>query len=478
MAHTIKAYYYTDPATAVAVDFMGAVADNDGIAVDAYQMGVPGIDQARNGSLYSDSPRPVYSKHSTVTDVLTVTVRGSTNTALYTNLHLLAKLGEYARLAAQSDFQTFYAYLELKPGGSSSGEVLYANIYDCRVELPTDWGNTVDATLTVEDVTVTIERGLWTPARGVSADSTPISLTGQAFAGSAASSADAGGDTSGLFYLELTHDAASTTGQIDRAIIGYRSKMLGGANYDDCGKFESESATMGTDTSSTADATASGGNIARCTFGTTTTAAIRISGAKIPYGTHRMFARMKITGTAVASVYLSYSDGTVAQGATFAANTAVLVSSTSYLVYDLGVVQSGKVDRIGSVALGTYQIYASLSSGSGNLDIDWVYCMPTEGYVTLNGLGIGTSSPTASLVAIVNNHGESRRVQAYVAVAPARTVTAALPQYTVSLSPMPGKSALYWLVGTNSGDVFDVGIEASLTISLWITHRFIMPSEI
>ena len=61
MAHTLKAYYYTDPATAVTVDFYGAVADNDGIAVDSYQMGIPGIEQARNNSLYSDSPRPVYS---------------------------------------------------------------------------------------------------------------------------------------------------------------------------------------------------------------------------------------------------------------------------------------------------------------------------------------------------------------------------------------------------------------------------------
>ena len=47
MAHTLKAYYYTDPATAVTVDFMGAVATNSGIALDSYQMGVPGIDQSR-----------------------------------------------------------------------------------------------------------------------------------------------------------------------------------------------------------------------------------------------------------------------------------------------------------------------------------------------------------------------------------------------------------------------------------------------
>ena len=120
MAHTLKAYYYTDPATAVTVDFYGAVSDNDGIAVTSYQMGIPGVEQARNNSLYSDSPRPVYSKHSTVTDVLTVDVRGSTNTNLYTNLHLLAKLGEDARMSAENPSLAAKPYLESKPAGCSA----------------------------------------------------------------------------------------------------------------------------------------------------------------------------------------------------------------------------------------------------------------------------------------------------------------------------------------------------------------------
>ena len=36
MAHTLKAYYYTDPATAVTVVFYSVVADNDGIAAVSY----------------------------------------------------------------------------------------------------------------------------------------------------------------------------------------------------------------------------------------------------------------------------------------------------------------------------------------------------------------------------------------------------------------------------------------------------------
>lgn len=487
MAHTLKAYYYTDPATAVTVDFYGAVADNDGIAVDSYQMGVPGIEQARNNSLYSDSPRPVYSKHGTVTDVLTVTVRGSTNTLLYTNLHLLAKLGEYARAAQQTPLESQQAYLKLKPGGSSSGENLYATIYDCRIELPADWANTQDATLMVEDVTVTIERGIWAkrppsyPAESLypNAD-TNIEKTSQAFASSGSSSLDIGGDTSAQFFLFADHQG-STSGAIDRMIIGYRSKAQGGTYYANLGKREAESETLGTDTSDTVDATGSGGHVARCTQTTSpSTPAARVSKASIvPYGTHRVFARMKITSTAVSSVYMNYQDETTANGSTLIANAAVSVSSTSWLVYDLGVVRSFQstygVILDGSVR-GSYSLYSSLTSGSGNLDIDWVYFMPTEGYVTLQNIGIGTSTPTSDFRVVVANHYNFPIATVIYGGVGSNVGTVRTLQNTISLDPLPGPFALYWLAGTDSGSVFDVGILTSLNIGLHTNPRYLMPS--
>jgi len=475
MAHTLKAYYYTDPATAVTVDFMGAVTGTTGIAVDSYQMGVPGIEQARNNSLYSDSPRPVYSKHGTVTDVLTVTVRGSTNTALYTNLHLLAKLGEYARHASHNPDETLPAYLELKPGGSAAGEVLYATIYDCRVEMPADWASVQDATLMVEDVTVTIERGLWraiVPSGGVG--TTNYSGTGKPFASSAVSSASIGGDSDALYYLYFAHDSGSTTGAIDRAIIGFRSQALAYDNYDDCGKYEAEGLTNGTDTSDAVDATASAGNKVQCTFATPTNA-LRLSGAKIPYGVHRIFARMKATGTAQATVYAGYSDETAAYGGTVVANSTVSVTSTSWLVYDLGIVRAFQFGFAQAQPYrGTIGIYALLASGAGNLDIDWIYCMPTEGYITIQGTGIGTSAPTSDYVVICQN----ATPQPSCAVYSANSLKVIQPRYTESFRPPPGPIALYWLMGTDSGDVFDVGIHASLTIQLFTVPRFLMPSEV
>jgi hypothetical protein len=475
MAHTLKAYYYTDPATAVTVDFMGAVTGTTGIAVDSYQMGIPGIEQARNNSLYSDSPRPVYSKHGMVTDVLTVTVRGSTNTVLYTNLHLLAKLGEYARLGAQNGTNCPSAYLQLKPGGSAVGEVLYAVIYDCRVELPADWAMSQDATLMIEDVTVTIERGLWrSQTPGISYIDNNISVTNQPFASSASSSLSIGGDASALIRLTVNHGTLGTKGQMDRVIVGYRSLALGGSSYNALGKKEAESATLGTDTSAVADATASGGNVARCTQTTApSTPAVRVSGAVVPRGMHRVFARMKITGTAVSSVYLRYSDESVANGGVFTPNTAVLVSSTSWLVYDMGIVRA--LDVPGTVVYGTYQVYSSLSSGAGNLDIDWVYLMPTEGYITAQGLGITTSAPDSTRVFEYQNGIETNTTCICYLASPKAT---AKPAYTASISPPPGACALYWLIGTDSGSVFDVGIFDSAEIGLYTVPRYLMPSVV
>jgi hypothetical protein len=480
MAHTLKAYYYTDPATAVTVDFYGAVSDNDGIAVTSYQMGIPGVEQARNNSLYSDSPRPVYSKHGTVTDVLTVDVRGSTNTNLYTNLHLLAKLGEYARMSAENPSFNGPAYLEIKPGGSSAGEVLYARIMDCRVELPPDWANTQDARLTIEDVTVTIERGLWraTVPSSATASSSQVSLTGQVFQGKSASANDIGGDTTALFTITLAHDTGVTTGAVDRAIFGFRSKSLGGAKFDSFGKLEAEDYidSGGTDMSTVADATASNAFVQRCSFATVQSMTSRGSGAIIPVGVSRVFARMKITGTQSATVRASYQDDSTANGATLINNDSVTVSSTSYFVYDLGVVTQGMSGGgIGTSTLGVLSIDASGTVALGNLDIDWVYLMPIEGYITASRLGIGTSSPTAALVLDIFNNKEPQTV---CALRKSATATAKIPTYTISLAPPPGPCYFYWLVGTDTGSVFDSGNDASLTLAFGTTARFIMPSEV
>jgi hypothetical protein len=439
-------------------------------------MGIPGIEQARNNSLYSDSPRPVYSKHGTVTDVLTVTVRGSTNTALYTNLHYLVKLGEYARIGTQNPYVKATPYLEFKPGGSSAGEVLYAPIYDCRVEMPADWAGVQDATKTIEDVTVTIERGLWQGyAPGLISFTENVGVLDYACASSSASAVDVGGDTAALYTLRVFQSSGSTT--INRVIVGYRSQALGGANYASLGKKEAESQTNGTDTSDQVDATASGGNCVRCTFGTTTIAT-RLSGSGIPYGTHRIFARMKITGDIVATVNAKYQD-TSASGAVYVANDSVSVSSTSWLVYDLGVAryyESGIGAIYSTTATGIWAIDALRASGtSGNLDIDWVYFMPTEGYLTASGFTMLYDVSISDILWFNNATYPGMNVQISKSSTFSRVSSL---QHTASLAPLPGPCAVYWIAGTDTGSVFDSGITATTAVVLETNPRFLMPSEV
>lgn len=477
MAHTLKAYYYTDPATAVTVDFYSAVADNDGIAVDAWQMGVPGVEQARNNSLYSDSPRPVYSKHGTVTDTLTVTVRGSTNTALYTNLHLLAKLGEYARTWHESPVRLIPAYLEMKPGGSSAGEVMYAVIYDARVELPPDWANTQDSTLEIEDVTVTIERGIWQRYPFPPAGNDDLSYSPANVDAASSDSYDIaiGGDTTALYKL-VVGNSWSAGGTFNRFIVGYRSEAMGGSNYASLGKKEAESQTNGTDTSDAADATASAGNKVTCTFGTATIAT-RLSGTGIPYGVHRVFARMKITSTAVATVNVKYQD-TASASAVYVANSSVSVSSTSWFVYDLGIVRyydTTTAVMTTPTSTGVWALDALLASGTGNLDIDYLFFMPTEGYLTASGFSMVYASPL-QFVRISNRDHPIIYSTFHESGVSQRMSTL---QYTASFNPLPGKFALYWLVGTDTGTSFDCNVVASsASIMLQTTPRYIMPSVV
>jgi hypothetical protein len=475
MAHTLKAYFYTDPSTAVTVDFYGAVADNDGIAVTSYQMGMPGIEQARNNSLYSDSPRPVYSKHGTVTDVLTVDVRGSTNTNLYTNLHLLAKLGEYARRGSENPYVKSTAYIEMKPGGSAAGEVLYAIIYDCRADLPPDWANIQDSTLTIEDVTVTIERGLWQKYAPAAANTTNnAAATGVANASSVSSSVDIGGDTTAGYWFTVTQSSGATT--INRAIIGYRSKALGGANYASLGKQEAEDQTNGTDTSDAADATASAGNKVQCTFATGTLAT-RLSGTSIPYGTHRVFARMKITGTQVATVNVKYQD-TSASGAVYISNSSVTVNSTSWYVFDLGVIRlvEGTYAAVDDPTIGgIWALDASGTPAAGNLDVDYLFFMPTEGYITASGFAMTWGGSTATTPVLYIENAYYRMPTVFVGYGTAQLKLTPMT-YTVSIAPIPGPFAIYWLFGTDTGSVFDVAITTTATITLRSNARYLMPS--
>lgn len=468
MAHTLSATYATD-AVSVTLDFIAGNSGAAGFALEAYEMGMPAVETAYNSSLYSDNRRMVYSKRGSVVDTITITVQGSTAANLYARIHQLSAFGEYCRTYAVNQPMYGTPYLKLKPDGATDD--VYALVSDCRIELPPDWMNTATATYRVEGVVLTLERSLW--YRDIwGTTSTVLAASNAALASSATNSTAVAGDVPAAYVVTFGYPSSGAT--INRLIIGYRSALVGGTYYNTLGIREAESQTNGTDTSDAADATASAGNKVACTFGTTGIAT-RLSGTNVPHGVHRVFARMKITGDIVATANVKYAD-TNATGVVYVANTAVTVSSTSWLVYDMGVVRimqsSAQLPIAGSIS-GVYAIDALRASGtSGNLDIDWIYFMPTEGYLTASSFTINTTTAAFQFNSTLPPNYYATLMEGIdpIQLAP---VT-----YTASLDVKPGTFALCWLAGTDSGGVFDVDPAYTASVGLNVATRFITPDVV
>ena len=193
-------------------------------------------------------------------------------------------------------------------------------------------------------------------------------------------------------------------------------------------------------------------------------------------GVHRVFARMKITGTAVATVNLKYQDD-VYGNSSYVSNSSVSVSSTTWYVYDMGIVRyfdSGLGAIYLTTATGSWAIDALKSSGTGNLDIDYLFFMPTEGYLTASGFRMEFSSDN-NIVDFNNATGGFTVASVYVS----QFEKLFALQYTVGLEPLPGPFAVYWMLATTTGSNWDVppGL-ATFELYFKTNPRFLMPSEV
>lgn len=487
MAHTLKAYYFPSTGalgSATTVSFVSGNTGSSGFALESYQMGVPSVSAARNDSLYSDRKRPVYSKRETVTDVLSLTIYGSSTSDLYTNLHYLARLGENARLIQENPSARQVAYMEFQPSGSASA--VYAPIYDARIEMPEDWLNTDAATKRIEGVTLTIEREIWRgiqPAIGGTEGNTYAgtqvlsSSTTKGSTGSAALSPSPVGDVEAYAYILAYPTVADS---MDRLILGYRSHVLGGASHGSLGKKQSESATFGiiADTTAGADATASGGNAAICTFATSESDTIRFSGDSIPHGVHRVFARVRVTAGTTATVKIGYQDQAYASTVVWKTNTAVTVTSSTYLTVDLGIMSSWQSPASWQVAdnsTGAYSVYAARTGGVGSLYVDYLFFMPTEGYVSISGAGV----TLANGYAITYDETTIAYKGASVVYGTVGALTRVGPcTFSGELRVKPGAGTLYWIAGTDSGGyIVDTLSTADPVISMRVTERFLVPVQ-
>lgn len=490
MAHVLRAHYFPTTsalANAVTVSFVSGNSGSSGFGLESYQMGMPGISAARNSALTSDRVRPQFSKRETVTDVFSLTVYGSSTSDLYTNLHYLARLGEYARLMQENPSARQVAYLELQPNGGASA--VYAPIYDARVEMPDDWLDTDSATKRIEGVTLTIEREVWRsviPALGA-----PEALT---YIGATISGGSVGGSTGSVTSASVVGDVEAYTtfsaysqaaDNIDRFIMGYRSYALGGASHGSLGKKQSESATFGiiADSTAGADATASGGNAGIITFATSASDTIRFTGASIPHGIHRVFARVRVTSGTEATVKLGYQDSAYSTSVAWKTNTAVTVTSATYITVDLGVAsfwQNPPAIQVNDGVTGSYAVYASRTSGSGSLYVDYLFFMPTEGYVSVSGAGI-THANAFKLIydeASIAFKGASI-VTAGVSGANTEVwLRARACTFSGELRVKPGVGTFYWIAGAESGGYITDTLSANdPLILIYATSRFLVPIQ-
>ena len=163
---------------------------------------------------------------------------------------------------------------------------------------------------------------------------------------------------------------------------------------------------------------------------------------------------------------------------TYIANTAVSVSSTSWLVYDLGIARyydGGLGALYEDASTGAWKLDALLASGAGNLDIDYLFFMPTEGYLTASNFSLVYSHGSPQSFYFTNSINGTMIAQHVLGVDYTRINPVT---YTASIAPQPGPFALYWLMGTDSGTVFDVGIVTTLSVYFNANARYIMPSVV
>lgn len=192
----------------------------------------------------------------------------------------------------------------------------------------------------------------------------------------------------------------NTGGPLTEFWLGFRSDRLTtppGDRTDFEPLWECEDGAAGTDTSSSADGTASGGSKMTCTFADETmqprvTVELQdvVSAAQREsfQGAYQVLLRAKVTSSRIARVRLlsgySSTNGWRIGG-------RVRVNSTDWLLYSLGKVQMPPFrtpEALGAsyVDLFALRIEAESESGSGNLDMDALILIPqSEGAVYISG---------------------------------------------------------------------------------------------
>jgi hypothetical protein len=200
---------------------------------------------------------------------------------------------------------------------------------------------------------------------------------------------------------------AKAAGDIYRTlIVSYRSKLMNPLDYNSAMIEEAETWTMGTDTSAQANAVASNGNVAKCTFTTTATNAVRVSkSSHARRGTYRIFARVWCDSSTTVEFFMTLAR----RWGTFKGQT-VQASLTVPVMFDLGAFQFTQqypVSDINTAIVPTQPLSFNVRrvSGAGGCYIDGFWMMPCdEGFLRFNN----TIAPARSNYALLYDNTMNR----------------------------------------------------------------------
>lgn len=196
------------------------------------------------------------------------------------------------------------------------------------------------------------------------------------------------GDVPGRIFFISLHEQSG--GPLYEYWVGFRTNRFGERGHFQP-IWECEDGTLSNSTSTASDSAASGGSLARCTFGD----ASLLERVQIPVidaspswwqeqrGEFLVLLRAKVGSATTCRVRLS--DG-LSSSSVWRTGERVEVTSTDWLLHPLGTVWIPRTRSINLFQQYTLRLEADRKSGSGNLDMDCFVLIPTaEGSIHASG---------------------------------------------------------------------------------------------
>ena len=344
----------------------------------------------------------------TVWDTFDLVGKAANNTAYLDALYAIQKFCTDAREYRLNSSREDPCWLHYQAEG---GVEVRALVYDGNVEVPgsSKYGallNNAGAGV----ARLALQRSAWFEA---TSSTTVTNGSLSAFAGMWTPTVTAGNLPGRIKSLKVSGYAGTT---LDDLWVGVKPTYEGTGSFN--ALWQAESGTLGADTTTAADATASGGNRITISFATTPTMAerLRISVSQIlgsnythMIGSYLVLARMKTTAGVgrdtpfLIRTYQGLLGGTLEWTGELAYYTPPGAVYTNWSLFELGyftVPSTGyRFSEGGSAALwcssSTFYIYAQRLSGSASLYIDCLILIPIEPLLTVKTCGLNAAADYA-----------------------------------------------------------------------------------